>query len=140
MTSEKQAQKFHTDDASEAWVVLLIGCAMCEICFSQSEALPRPDLGSEAYGISLDVAQTSFWGETSDGVTKCRLFSQGKAATKMPQKPRMPSVSTLIYRGQARLQSNVLGEPRSRTIDAKVSSILRPQTFSWGGGRSGVIG
>ena len=121
--------------------MLLIGCAMCEICFSQSEAPPRPDLGSDAYGISLDVAQTSFWGgETSDDVTKCRLFSQGKASTKMLQKPRMPSVSALIYRGQARLQSNVLGEPRSRTIDAKVSSILRPQTFSWGGGRSGVIG
>ena len=30
------------------------------------------------YGISSVVAQTSFGGETSDGVAKCRLFSQIK--------------------------------------------------------------
>ena len=39
-----------------------------------------PDLGSDAsqYGISAFVsrAQTSFGGETSGGVAKCRLFSQ----------------------------------------------------------------
>ena len=28
------------------------------------------------YGISTRVCQTSFRGETSDGVTKCRLFSR----------------------------------------------------------------
>ena len=32
----------------------------------------------DQYGISSVVAQTSFRGETSDGVAKCRLFSQIK--------------------------------------------------------------
>ena len=30
------------------------------------------------YGISTPVSQTSFGGETSGGVAKCRLFSQAK--------------------------------------------------------------
>ena len=42
MLSEKQVQKFHTDDMSyQIWVVLLIGHAMWEIYFNQSEALTR---------------------------------------------------------------------------------------------------
>ena len=46
MTSEEleRAQKFHTDDASllrSAWEMFLIGRAAREICFNQSEALPR---------------------------------------------------------------------------------------------------
>ena len=37
-----------------------------------------PDLGSDThqYGISALVSQTSFFGETTGGVAKCRLFSQ----------------------------------------------------------------
>ena len=31
------------------------------------------------YGISAHVSQTSFRGETSGGIAKCRLFSQAKA-------------------------------------------------------------
>jgi len=40
-----------------------------------------PDLGTvtrHQYGISALVFQTSFRGETSGGVAKCRLFSQAK--------------------------------------------------------------
>ena len=35
--------------------------------------------GRRQYGISTVAAQTSFRGETGDGVAKCRLFSQAKA-------------------------------------------------------------
>ena len=41
ITSEKPAQKFPTDDASLPRSVLLIGLAAWEICFNQSEVLPR---------------------------------------------------------------------------------------------------
>ena len=41
ITSEKLAQKFPTDDASLPRSVLLIGLAAWEICFNQSEVLPR---------------------------------------------------------------------------------------------------
>ena len=34
------------------------------------------------YGISVLVSQTSFGGETSGGVTKCRLFSQARQVNK----------------------------------------------------------
>ena len=52
MTSEKRAQKFHTDDAS---VVARHQC-----------------------GISAFVSQTSFREQTSGGVAKCWRFSQAK--------------------------------------------------------------
>ena len=52
MTSEKRAQKFHTDDAS---VVARHHC-----------------------GISAFVSQTSFREETSGGVAKCLRLSQAK--------------------------------------------------------------
>ena len=49
MTSEKRAQKYHTDDAL---------------------------VTRHQYGISALVSQTLFRGETIGGVPKCRLFSQ----------------------------------------------------------------
>ena len=48
-TSDKRAQKYHTDDAV---------------------------LTRHQYGISALVSQTSFRGETIGGLAKCRLFSQ----------------------------------------------------------------
>ena len=54
--------------------MLLIGRVEWEIGFNQSEALPR----SGYYGISALVSQTSFGGETSGSVAKCRLFSQAE--------------------------------------------------------------
>ena len=51
---------------SQIWVVFLIGRAAQEICFNQSETLPR---------ISALVSQTSFHRESSGGVAKCWLFS-----------------------------------------------------------------
>ena len=43
MTSEERAQKCYTEDVSlpKSGVVLLIGGAAWEICYNQSEALPR---------------------------------------------------------------------------------------------------
>ena len=73
MTSEKRAQKFHIDDVSlstEIWVELLIGRVVREICFGQSDALPRSGywVTRHQYGISALVSQTSFRGEASGGV------------------------------------------------------------------------
>ena len=53
-----------------------IGCAACEICFNQSEALPR----SNQYRISVLVCQMSIRRETVGGVTKCCTFSQARRA------------------------------------------------------------
>jgi len=60
---------------TQIWVLLLIGCATCQICFNQSGALPHW-IVMHQYGISVLVSQTSFRGETVGGVAKCRLFSQ----------------------------------------------------------------
>ena len=57
-------------------VLLLIGCATCEICFNQSRALPHWVATHHQYGISALVSQTSFHGETVGGIVKCHLFSQ----------------------------------------------------------------
>ena len=61
-------------------IVLLIGRAAWEICFNQSEALPRSGWWRV---ISMEFLRslTSFRWETSGGVPKCRLFlrlSQGR--------------------------------------------------------------
>ena len=80
MTSEKRAQKFHTDNAS---------LARSGKCFWLVENLLPPIRGTtqiwvvtrHQYGISALVSQTSFSGETSGGVAKCRLFSQATFAS-----------------------------------------------------------
>ena len=46
-----------------------------KIFFSQSEALPRYVGSDMSYAL---VSQTSFRGETSNGVETCQLFSQAK--------------------------------------------------------------
>ena len=74
MTSEveKRTQKFHTDDES------LSGSAWCLL---QNFQLIRNTTQTwlvvrhQEYGNSALVPLTSFRGETSDGVRKCRLFS-----------------------------------------------------------------
>ena len=62
MTPEEGVQKFHTDDVS---VSKLGGACTCVWVVTRHH-----------YGISALVSQTSFPGETSGGVAKCRLFSQ----------------------------------------------------------------
>ena len=89
MTSERRAQKFHTDDVSppgsescvwlvrQIWrVVLSIRGFTTQICV----------VTRHHYGISALVPQTSLRMETSDGVGKCRLFSQ--ATLHSPQRSR----------------------------------------------------
>ena len=62
---------------TQIWIVLLIGRAAWEIWFNQSEALPRSGYWTRhQFGISALVSQTSFDGETSGSVAKCRLFSR----------------------------------------------------------------
>ena len=67
MTSEKRAQKFHTDDGS----VMSHGKLLQPIrSTTQIWVVTR-----HQYGISAVVCLTSFRGETSrDGVAKCWLF------------------------------------------------------------------
>ena len=45
MSSEKQVEKFHTDDVSLPTSLLLIGLPS-EICVKHSKALPRSDTSS----------------------------------------------------------------------------------------------
>ena len=49
------------------------------------------------YGISALVSQTSFSGETSGGVAKCRLFSQA-----IPQSERHAAYKIVKFRRHAR--------------------------------------
>ena len=60
---------------TKIWVVLLIGWNKFLSRHDQSEELPR-SVTRHQYGIAALVFQTSFRGETSGGVLKCRLFSQ----------------------------------------------------------------
>ena len=76
MTSEKQAQKFHTDDASfpwSGWCFWLVGSLL-----HRSNQKHYPDLSSDASSvwISALVSQTSCRGKITCGVAKCRLFPQ----------------------------------------------------------------
>ena len=77
MTSEKRAQKFHTDDVSlhtsGYYSLKKISLAAWPIrSTSQVWIVTRHQCG-----ISAVVAQISFRGETSGGVAKCQLFCSG---------------------------------------------------------------
>ena len=80
MTSEKRAQKFHTDDAS------LPDVGSASDWLRQISHAARPIRGSTQIwvvtrnqnGISALVSQTSFRGEAVGGVAKCRQFSQDR--------------------------------------------------------------
>ena len=80
MTPKKQAQKCHTDNPSLPrsrqyfWLVAQSKkFASTNQMHQQIWAVIR-----HLYGISKLVSQTSFRGETSGGVKKCRLFSQDR--------------------------------------------------------------
>ena len=78
MTSEKRAQKFHADDASDLggvsdWLKQISHAARPIRNTTQIWVVAR-----HQYGISALVSETPFRGETSGGVAKCRLFSQAK--------------------------------------------------------------
>ena len=66
MTSEKRAQKFHTDDVH--YPDLGTDFDWMKQIFDQTGILSRS-------GISALVCQTSFRGETAGGVSKCQLPS-----------------------------------------------------------------
>ena len=79
MTSEKRAQKFHTDDAS------LPDLGSAFYWLKQISLAARPIKNTtqiwvvtrHQYGISALISRTSFRGKTVvAGVAKCRLFSQ----------------------------------------------------------------
>ena len=87
MTSEveKRAQKFHTDDES------LSGSAWCLWLDNANFQLIRNTtqtwlVARHQHGNSVLVPLTSFLGETSDGVGKCRLFSQANNACRLKLK------------------------------------------------------
>ena len=69
MTSEKRAQKIHTDDASLP--------RSRELLIQTIRSTTQIWVGTRhQYGISVLVSQTSLGGENSVRVAKCRLFSQ----------------------------------------------------------------
>ena len=76
ITSEKRAQKFHTDECQ----YLDLGSASdCSCCVGN---LLQP-IGSGCWRvIRMEFSQTSFGGETSGGVAKCGLFSQARLCAK----------------------------------------------------------
>lgn len=87
MTSEveKRAQKFGTDDES------LSGSAWCLWLDNANFQLIRNTtqtwlVARHQHGNSVLVPLTSFLGETSDGVGKCRLFSQANNACRLKLK------------------------------------------------------
>ena len=86
MTSEKQAQKFHTDDASlprkgsaSDWL-----CRIGNLILSIRSTTQIWVVTRHQYGISALISQMSFGGETSGSIAKCRLFSQGKEHRGLP--------------------------------------------------------
>ena len=80
MTSEKQRQKFHTDDTS----LPRSGKCFSSDWLKQISHVARPIKSTTQIfvvtrhrnGISALVLRRHLKGETSDGVVKCRLFSQ----------------------------------------------------------------
>ena len=77
MTSEKQAQKFHTDDAhypdlgsASGWLNQISYAAWPIRSTTQNWVVTR-----HQYGISALVSETPFGRETSGSIAKCWLFS-----------------------------------------------------------------
>ena len=75
MTSEKWAQKFHTDDVASDWPNHMGNLLQPIRSTTQIWIVTR-----QPFRISALVSQTSFRGETSGGVAKCRMFSQASMA------------------------------------------------------------
>ena len=73
MTSEKRLQKCFT---TQIWVVILIGRGVKEICFSQSEALPRSVISME---FLRSFVRRHFAGNPMVKWRKWRLFVQTRA-------------------------------------------------------------
>ena len=73
MTSEKRLQKCFT---TQIWVVILIGRGAKEICFSQSEALPRSVISVE---FLRSFVRRHFAGNPMVKWRKWRLFVQTRA-------------------------------------------------------------
>ena len=76
MTSEKQAQKFHTNDAhypdlgsASDWLNQISHMARPIRSTTQNRVVLR-----HRYEISALISQTSFGVETSGSIAKCRLF------------------------------------------------------------------
>ena len=88
MTSEKRAQKFHRlmmrhyPDLGSAsdWLNQMSHAARPIRSTTRIWVVTR-----HQYGIYALVSQTSFGGESSGSVDKCRLFSQAKENTKLSQ-------------------------------------------------------
>ena len=62
--------------STQMQVLLLIGWSKFPTRYDQSETTQIWVVIRHQYGISAPVSQTSFRGETSGGIGKCRLFSQ----------------------------------------------------------------
>ena len=76
ITSEKRAQKFHTDECQ------YLDLGSTSDCSCRVGNLLKP-IGSGCWRvICMEFSQTSFGGETSGGVAKCGLFSQARLCAK----------------------------------------------------------
>ena len=80
MTSEKRAQKFHTDDASVPRSGKSFWLVVPRRKFYSTNQKQYSDLCSDASSVwdSVLVSWTSFGGETGGSASKCRLFSQAR--------------------------------------------------------------
>ena len=99
---------------TQIWIVLLIDRRSCawKICFNQSEAT------NHQYGISVTVSQTTFRGETSGCIVKCRLLSsaikcQGTCAIYVLKK--MPVLNGQIYIG-GRLMISICSKIKKKIL------------------------
>ena len=90
MTSERRAQKFHTDDASLPTKIRVV---LASDWLKQVSLMARPmrsitlftqvcQVTRYQYGTSALVSETSFRGETVFSVPKSQLFSQANMFTK----------------------------------------------------------
>ena len=100
ITSEKRAQKFHTDECQ------YLDLGIASDCSCRVGNLLQP-IGSGCWRvIGMEFSQTSFGGETSGGVAKCGLFSQARLCAKneAPEEkavyplPPPPPVKNLVRR------------------------------------------
>lgn len=82
ITSEEEAQKFHTDDVSlhpDLGSVSDWSCCKGNLLNStkyEHYLVMVSDMSSIWSGITAVIPQTSFHRATSDGFLKCKLFSQ----------------------------------------------------------------
>ena len=128
MTSEKPAQKFHTDDASLPRSGLCFWLVVPRIVGNLFQAIRGItqiwEVTLHQYGISVLVSQTSFHGQTRGGLATFRLFSEAMVMRKSYCRKSCTFINLVAW-------SKVVHFPPCVTIKYQIKSFVFWCSYRW---------